>query len=206
MQPSSPACSHTPIPASPLFAADNPNQEVWLSPEVINEASSLGEHNLTLPSYMTEYHMLELLGPQSFLTDEICMCVTTHHIQPVLGPGIAHGNRQGHTTIPILFNNTTHPSKILLYFTNNKGRWVKDYHPLSELKPALPTTAKKEVIILDGTHKGHIATVFKLKKPEQMAIFKVDGTEWYEPLSNLCLLVAHLDIGCNCERWMLSNL
>ena len=66
-------------------------------------------------------------------------------------------------TLPILFDNTTHPSKTLLYFTDNKGRWVKEYCPLSELKPALPATAKKEVIILDSTHKGHIATVFKLK-------------------------------------------
>ena len=62
------------------------------------------------------------------------------------------------------------------------GRWVKDYRLLSELKPAPPTTAKMEVII------GHIATVYKLKKPEQVAIFKVDGTEWHEPLNNLCLL------------------
>ena len=179
---------------------------MWLSPETIDKAHSLGEYNLTSSNYMTEYHLLEPPGPQSFLTDEICTRVTTHHIRPALGPGIAHGNRQGHTTIPILFDNTTRPSKILLYFTDNKGRWVKEYRPLSELKPAPPTTAKKEVIILDGTHKGRIATVFKLKKLERVAVFKVDGAEWHEPLNNLCLLAAHLSRGCDCERQMLSNL
>ena len=100
MRSSSPACSTTPIPSSPLFAADDPNQEVWLSSETIDKAHSLGEYNLTSSNYMTEYHLLEPPGPQSFLTDEICMHVTTHHIRPALGPGIAHGNRQGHTTIP----------------------------------------------------------------------------------------------------------
>ena len=206
MRSSSPARSTTPIPSSPLFAADDPDREVWLSPETVDKAHSLGEYNLSMSSYMTEYHLLEPPGPQSFLTDEICMRVTTHHIQPALGPGIGHGNRQGHTTIPMLFNNITHPSKILLYFTDNKGRWVKEYRPLSELKPALPATAKKEIIILDSTHKGHIATIFKLKKLERMAIFKVDGMEWHEPLDNLCPLAAHLSIGCNCKREMSSSL
>ena len=97
----------------------------------------------------------------------------------------------------MLFDNTIHPSKILLYFTDNKGRWVKEYRPLSELKLVPPATAKKEVIILDSTHKCHIATVFKLKKLEQMVISKVDGMEWYEPFNNLSLLAAHLSIRCD---------
>ena len=194
-----PACFSTPIPMSPLLANDDPDRAAWgVSPQP-------GEYALISSSYVTEYCLLEPLGPWSFLVDEICTRVTTHHIWPTLGPGIAHGNRQGHTTIPILFDNTTRPSKILLYFTDNKGRWVKDYCLLSELKPAPPTTAKKEVIILDGAHKGHIATVYKFKKPEQVAIFKVDGTEWHEPLNNLCLLAAHLPIRCNCERQMLFS-
>ena len=74
MQSSSPVCSRTPIPLSPLFAAEDPNWEVWLSPETVDKAHSLGDYNLTMSSYMTEYHLLELLGPQSSLTDEICMC------------------------------------------------------------------------------------------------------------------------------------
>ena len=105
----------------------------------------------------------------------------------------------------MLFNDTIQPSKILLYYTDNKGRWVKQYHLLSELKPASPLTAKKEVSVLDGTHKGHIVTIHKLKKSEQMAVFKADGTEWQEPLSSVCLWAPHFSIGCDCDRQMLTG-
>ena len=93
----------------------------------------------------------------------------------------------------------------MLYYTDNKGRWVKQYCLLSELKPASPLTVKKEVIVLDGTHKGCIVTIHKFKKSEQMAVFKADGTEWQEHLGNICLLAPHFSIGCDCKRQMLTG-
>ena len=50
----------TPIPTSPLLANDDPDREEWgVSPQP-------GEYALMSSSYMTEYHLLEPLGPNHF--------------------------------------------------------------------------------------------------------------------------------------------
>lgn len=194
-----PPRSITPVPESISLAADS-----VLSDHVGDDSNSTsrGEYDPIASGSIIEHY---LLGPQSFLINGVCASLTTHHIRTSLGPAFAHGNRQGYTTIPMVFDDTLQPSKIMLYYTDNKGRWVKQYRLLSELKPASPLTAKKEVIVLDGTHKGRIVIVHKIKKSEQMAVFKADGTEWQEPLSNVCLLAPHFSIGCDCERQMLTN-
>ena len=64
-----------------------------------------------------------------------------------------------------------------MYYTNNKGKWVKQFHPLSTLTPAPPPSAIKEVIVLNGTHKGHIANVVKFKKSTRVVELKSDNRE-----------------------------
>ena len=197
MHPRTPPRFTTPVPESISFVVDSISSDHAGDG---SNSSSRGECDLMASSSMIDDY---LSGPQSFLTSGICTSLTAHHIRTTLGLAFAHGNRQGYTTIPMVFDDTL--QKILLYYTDNKGRWVKQYRLLSELKPAPPPTAKKEVLVLDGTHKGRIVTVHKLKKSEQMAIFKTDGTEWQEPLSNICLLAPHFTIGCDCERQMLTG-
>ena len=194
-----PPHSMTPVPESASIVADSVLSD---NAGGGSNPTSRGEYDLIASSFIIEYY---LLGLQSFLTSEVCTSLTTYHICTLLGPGFSHGNRLGYTTIPMVFDDTIQPSKVLIYYADNKGRWVKQYHLLSELKPTSPPTAKKEVIVLDGTHKGHIATIHKLKKSEHMAVFKADGVECQEPLSNVCLLAPHFSIGCDCERRMLTG-
>ena len=154
---------------------------------------------------MTECCLLELPPPQSFITD-LCTHFTRHHLRLKLGDTIAHGQRQGFTTIPITFDNYTRPLHVMMYFTNNKGKWVKQYRPLSTLAPAPPPSANKQVIVLDGTHKGRIANVAKLKKSTKVVELKSDdGEVWQESLDTVCCLEAHKDNGCDCARQMSSG-
>lgn len=79
------------------------------------------------------------------------------------------------------------PNEIRLYYTDNKGRWVKNFHPLADLMPAPPSSAKTDVMILDGPEKGRVLQVFKIvKKPVEKAIFKEAGKQWEELLTNVC--------------------
>ena len=155
---------------------------------------------------MTECCLLELPPPQSFITDDLCMRATRRHLRLKLGDTIACGQRQGFTTIPITFDNNTHPLHVMMYFTNNKGKWVKQFHPLSTLTPTPPLSANKEVIVLNGTHKDHIANVAKFKKSTKVVELKSDDREvWQESLNTVCCLEAHKDNGCDCERQMSSD-
>ena len=153
-----PPHSMTPVPESASIVADSVLSD---NAGGGSNPTSWGEYDLIASSFIIEYY---LLGLQSFLTSEVCTSLTTYHICTLLGLAFAHGNRQGYTTIPMVFNDTIQPSKILLYYTDNKGRLVKQYRLLSELKPTSLSTVKREVIVLDGTHKGCIVTIHKLKK------------------------------------------
>ena len=81
-----------------------------------------------------------------------------------------------------------------MYYTNNKGKWVKQFHPLSTLTPAPPPSAIKEVIVLNGTHKGHIANVVKFKKSTRVVELKSDNREvWQESLNTVYYLEPQKD-------------
>lgn len=150
--------------------------------------------------------MLDPLPPPSFLTDDICKRVTTYHIRATLGDAIARGQRTGYVTIPITFDNDNSPSNVLLYYTTNKGKWVQQLRPLSDVKPARPPSANVEVIVLDGAHKGCIANVTKLMKKKGMVDLRSDdGEVWQESLGDVCLLNPHTDSGCDCQRQMSSD-
>ena len=139
---------------------------------------------------MTECCLLELPPTPSFTTDDICTHVARHHLHLKLGDTITHGQRQGFTTILITFDNNTHP----MYYTNNEGKWVKQFHPLSTLTPAPPPSATKEVIVLNGTHKGRIANVAKFKKSTRVVELKSDNREvWQESLNTVYYLEPQKD-------------
>lgn len=123
-----------------------------------------------------------------------------------LGDAIGRGQRIGYVTIPLTFDNDTHPVNVLLYYTTNKGKWVQQLRPLSDLKPARPLSANVEVMVLEGAHKGCIAKVTKLTKKKEMVDLRSDnGDVWQETLDNVCLLNPHTYSGCDCQRQMSSD-
>ena len=123
-----------------------------------------------------------------------------------LGDVIGCGQRIGYVTIPLTFDNDTHPVNVLLYYTTNKGKWVQQLCPLGDLKPACPLSANTEVMVLEGTHKGCIAKVIMLMQKKGMVdLWSDNGDVYQETLDNVCILNPHRYSGCDCQRQMSSD-
>lgn len=60
--------------------------------------------------------------PQFFLTDPLWKSIHGKHIRVALGLKFGGGNRMGYTKILLQFDNPFCPSKVALYWTDNKGK------------------------------------------------------------------------------------
>ena len=139
---------------------------------------------------MTECCLLELLPTPSFTTDDICTHVTRHHLRLKLGDTITHGQRWGFTTILITLTTTLTPCIIQTMKGNGSNNSTPWAH--SPLPP--PPFAIKEVIVLNGTHKGRIANVAKFKKSTRVVELKSDNREvWQESLNTVYYLEPQKD-------------
>lgn len=138
--------------------------------------------------------------PQSFLSDVVWVDNSPKHIRVALGPTVGNGKRHGFTTVPIQFDDIIRPSKVLLYYTNNKGRWIRELRPLDDLKPSPPLSGGKDTLILTGAHRGRILPANKVLQKAKKVAF-IDGSErWEESHNNVCEVISHTGRGCDCQK------
>ena len=138
--------------------------------------------------------------PECFLTDPIWRSLGRKHIRVALGPSFGGGNRIGYTTIPLQFDNDRHPSKVSMYWTDNKGRWQEGQLSFQDLKPARPTKSKILVAVLSGILKGQVFKVEKVIKADGMVLLATKSGRTKELVANVCLVEDHLDTSCTCHR------
>ena len=77
--------------------------------------------------------------------------------------------RNGYTTIPIQFDNPLNPSSVLLYFTNSRGQWKKEYVSLAKSSPSPPNAKDQLAMILNGVYKA-----VKVSRKTKTASFNLD--------------------------------
>lgn len=132
----------------------------------------------------------------SFLTRGTCSAASGKHIRV----SMTIDNRNAFTTIPVQFDNALNPSSVLLYFTNTRGQWKREYKLLEQIKPSGPDRKGQHALVLDGTHVGRIYQALKVSRKDKTATFRVDGREWVEQSDNLCVVEDHKLSGCECEK------
>lgn len=175
---------HTPIPDGPLVSPDDPDHETW-------NVSSTG---------VISDDTLETLIPQCFLTDPILTDVChDKHIRVALGPKFGGGNRIGYTKIPLKFDHHLPPSKVSMYWTDNKAKWQQGDIFLQDLKPARPTKSKVLAVVLSGDRKGQIVEVVKVTKADGTVLLATGSEPQKELATNVCIVENHLAIGCTCS-------
>ena len=132
----------------------------------------------------------------SFLTRGTCSAASGKHIRV----SMTIDNRNTFTTIPVQFDNALNPSSVLLYFTNTRGQWKREYKLLDQVKPSGPDRKGQHALVLDSTHVGRIYQAFKVSRKNRTATFRVDGREWVEQSDNLCVVEDHKLSGCECKK------
>jgi hypothetical protein len=138
--------------------------------------------------------------PQFFLADPLWKGIYGKHIRVALGPKFGGGNRMGYTKIPLQFDNPFRPSKVALYWTDNKGKWQQGDIPLQDLTPGRPAKSKVFVVVLDGDWKGQICKVDKVMKADGMVLLSATSKLRKELVANICIVEDHVEIGCTCSR------
>ena len=138
--------------------------------------------------------------PTCFLTDPIWHSLGRKHIRVALGPSFGGGNRIRYTAIPLQFDNDRHPSKVSMYWTDNKGRWQQGQLSFQDLKPARPTKSKVLVAVLSGDLKGQVFKVEKVTKADGMVLLASESRRMKELVANVCLVKDHSDISCTCRH------
>lgn len=103
-------------------------------------------------------------------------------------------------TIRIQFDNPLNLSSMTLYSTNTRGQWKSQCSLLNAVKPSPPNSKDQLMMILKGTHKGHVYKTIKVSRKNRTATFKADGREWEEGFDNLCVVEDHRTSGCNWEK------
>ena len=132
----------------------------------------------------------------SFLTRGIWTAASGKHIRVVTGAD----KRNGFTTVPIQFDNPLSPSSVLLYFTNSRGQWKKEYVSLAKSSPSPPNAKDQLAMILNGVHGGRVCKTVKVSRKAKTASFHLDGSNWEEKWGDLCMVEDHRSSGCNCEK------
>ena len=72
----------------------------------------------------------------------------------------------GYTKIPLQFDNPYRPSKVALYWTDNKAKWQQGDVPLEDITPSRLTKSKVFVMVFNGDWKGQICKVDKVTKAD----------------------------------------
>jgi hypothetical protein len=135
-----------------------------------------------------------------FLTDPVWKTIHGKHIRVALGAKFGSGNRMGYTTIPLEFNDPQHPSKVLLYWTDNKGKWQHNYLPLAGLKPGRPPKKDVEVVVLSGDFKGDTFKVQKVTRSNDTVTLSTSSGAVVLPAVDVCMVDSHLENGCTCSK------
>ena len=138
--------------------------------------------------------------PECFLTDPIWRSLDGKHVRVALGPSFGGGNHVGYTTIPLQFDNDRRPSKVSMYWTDNKGRWQQGQLSFQDLKPARPTKSKVLVVVLSGDSKGQVFKVDKVTKADGMVLLATKSKPMKALAANVCVVEDYLDIDCTCRR------
>ena len=107
----------------------------------------------------------------SFLTDPILQNLDRKHVRVALGPKFGMGNRMGYTALPLQFDNPQHPSKVAMYWTDNKSKWRHDFLTLDDLKHGHPSKKGVEVLVLYGDLRGQVFKVDKVTKSNATVTF-----------------------------------
>jgi hypothetical protein len=138
--------------------------------------------------------------PNHFLTDPIWQNIHGKHIRVALGPTFGLGNRMGYTNIPLQFDNPQLPSKVAVYWTDNKSRWQHDYLTLEDLKPARPHKRAVEVVVLRGDLKGQVFKVDKVTRADETVTLATMSRPAVLPVADVCIVEPHLEGGCTCSK------
>jgi hypothetical protein len=152
--------------------------------------------------YLTKPLICSILEPvpDCFLTDPIWQCIHGKHIRVALGPKFGSGNRMGYTKIPLEFDNPRRPSKVAMYWTDNKSKWQHDYLTFDDLKPGRPSKKGVEVVVLHGDYKGHTFNVNKVTRSDDTVTLSTTSNAIVLPATHVCMVESHLERGCSCSK------
>lgn len=206
LQPAFPPRQRTPIPDGPLVPLDDPDCEAWnIGPGDVLRADSdrMGSPGIVYIIYLSYPLISRIIEPilsQSFLTNSLWLGIHGKHIRVALGPKFAGGNRMGYTKIPLQFDHPFRPSKVALYWTDNKGKWQQGDVSLQDLAPSRPTKSKVFVMILGGDWKGRICKVEKVTKADNTVLLAATSGPRKESMANICIVEDHVVTGCTCSR------
>ena len=106
----------------------------------------------------------------------------------------------GYTTIPLQFDNSQHPSKVAMYWTDNKSKWQHDFITLDDLKPGTPSKKGVEVLVLHGDFRGQVFMVAKVTKSNATVTLWQPSNTFVLPASQVCLVETHLETSCTCSK------
>jgi hypothetical protein len=135
--------------------------------------------------------------PDCFLTDPIWQYIHGKHIRVALGPKFGSSNQMGYTKIPLEFDNPRRPSKVAMYWTDNKSKWQHDYLPFDGLKPGRPSKKGVEVVVLHGDYKGHAFNVNKVTRSNDTVTL---SNAIVLLAAHVCMVESHLEKGCSCSK------
>jgi len=138
--------------------------------------------------------------PTCFLTDPLWNGIHGKHIRVALGPKFGGGNRIGYTKSPLQFDNHCRPSKVSMYWTDNKGKWQQGDLPIEDLMPARPTKSKVTIMVIGGDRKGQMFQVTKVTKADGTILLATTSKPQKELAENVCVVEDHLATACTCNH------
>jgi hypothetical protein len=136
----------------------------------------------------------------SFLADPILQTFHSKHVRVALGAKFGSGNRMGYTALPLQFDNPRHPSKVAMYWTDNKSKWRRGFLALDDLKPGRPSKKGVEVLVLRGDFRGQVFKVDKVTKSNATVTLSTSSNPIVLPATDVCLVEPHLERGCTCTK------
>jgi hypothetical protein len=136
----------------------------------------------------------------SFLVDPILQTFHSKHVRVGLGAKFGSGNRMGYTVLPLQFDNPRHPSKVAMYWTDNKSKWHHGFLALDDLKPGRPSKKGVEVLVLHGDFRGQVFKVDKVTKSNATVTLSTSSNAIVLPATDVCLVESHLERGCTCSK------
>lgn len=73
--------------------------------------------------------------------------------------------------------------------------------PLSDIRITPPQKKGQMVMVLDGEHRGEVASIVRYRKKQQECSLQSladPGTQWTQTQDTVCLVEQHKDEGCQC--------
>jgi hypothetical protein len=204
--PTTPPRQTTPLPDGPLVAPGDSDHVTWtVSPgdvDPIDNDWPMAPPGMLMTHHFNRQLISSILGPvpDCFLTDPIWHSILGKHIRVALGPKFGSGNRMGYTKIPLEFDNPQHPSRVAMYWTDNKSKLQHDYLAFDDLTPGRPTKKGVEVVVLHGDLKGHVFKVDKVTKSNNTVTLSNRPNAIVLPAAHVCMVESHVERGCTCSK------